>query len=48
MLNELLDTSDFPRRWSCGNWTELHGWTHILADGAIFFAYAAIPATFAF
>lgn len=30
-------------RWSCGQWTPLHGWVHILSDLAIFGAYAAIP-----
>ncbi|HWB13092.1 MAG TPA: PAS domain S-box protein [Pirellulales bacterium] len=39
----MLDTSDFPARWHCGHWTELHGWTHIVSDLAIFGAYAAIP-----
>ncbi|MET0261869.1 MAG: PAS domain S-box protein, partial [Rariglobus sp.] len=35
---------DFFPRWLCGAWTDFHGWTHILADVAIFGAYAAIPA----
>lgn len=39
----LFDTSDFPARWHCGNWTTLHGVTHIVADGAIAGAYAMIP-----
>lgn len=30
-------------RWSCGQWTPLHGWVHILSDLAIFGAYATIP-----
>lgn len=43
LISDLFDTSDFPARWSCGNWTSLHGWVHIIADIAIFGAYAAIP-----
>ena len=42
---ELFDTSDFPARWHCGNWSDLHGWLHISSDVAIFAAYAAIPFT---
>ena len=43
-LSKLFDTSDFPARWQCGNWTAGHGWMHILADVTIFGAYVAIPA----
>ncbi len=39
----LFDTSDFPARWYCGQWTSLHGWTHICSDVAIWGAYTAIP-----
>lgn len=42
-LQALFDTSDFPERWNCGNWSELHGWTHILADIGVGLAYTAIP-----
>ena len=42
-LSKLFDTSDFPARWHCGNWTEGHGWLHIVSDTAIFCAYTAIP-----
>lgn len=38
----LFDTTDFPARWHCGMWTQLHGWVHIVSDVAIFFAYAFI------
>jgi hypothetical protein len=31
-LTRLFDTSDFPPRWQCGNWTWGHGWLHILSD----------------
>jgi protein-histidine pros-kinase len=39
----IVDTSDFPARWWCGQWSPLHGWTHIVADLAVFGAYFAIP-----
>lgn len=42
-LSSLFDTSDFPARWTCGRWTALHGWTHIVADLLVFAAYFAIP-----
>jgi PAS domain S-box-containing protein len=42
-MTKLFDTSDFPARWYCGNWSSFHGWLHILSDLAIFGAYAAIP-----
>ncbi|MEX2113963.1 MAG: ATP-binding protein [Pirellulales bacterium] len=44
----LFDTSGFPPRWSCGHWTEVHGWTHIVADCAVFGAYMTIPAVFCY
>jgi two-component system, cell cycle sensor histidine kinase and response regulator CckA len=47
-LTNLFDTSDFPARWNCGHWTALHGWTHVIADVAIFGAYAAIPLSIAY
>jgi len=42
-LYHLIDTTDFPARWGCGNWTAIHGWTHIISDVLIWFAYMAIP-----
>jgi signal transduction histidine kinase len=42
-LRLLFDTSDFPARWHCGNWTATHGWVHILSDLSIASAYAMIP-----
>ncbi len=42
-LDTLFDTGDFPARWHCGTWTDLHGWTHICADIAIWGAYMTIP-----
>lgn len=39
----LFDTSDFPQRWNCGNWTSELGWLHIVSDLATWAAYTAIP-----
>lgn len=47
-LSKLLDVSDFPARWQCGNWSDALGWLHILSDLAIFAAYMAIPIGIAF
>jgi signal transduction histidine kinase len=44
-LANLFDTSDFPARWYCGDWTPLHGWVHIVSDSLIGLAYFTIPAT---
>ncbi len=44
-FRHLFDTSGFPPRWTCGQWSEAHGWLHILSDLAIFGAYSAIPLT---
>lgn len=42
-VSQLFDTSDFPARWQCGNWTAAHGWLHILSDLGVWSAYFAIP-----
>ena len=42
-FTSLFDTSDFPARWRCGNWTPAHGWLHILSDLGVWAAYFAIP-----
>lgn len=42
-FSKLFDTSDFPARWYCGNWSEFNGWLHISSDIAIWLAYFAIP-----
>src|SRR5437867_6492099 len=47
-LETLFDTGDFPARWHCGNWSEAHGWLHVLSDSAIFGAYFAIPVVLAY
>lgn len=44
----LFDTSDFPARWRCGNWSDVHGWIHITADLVTWAAYTAIPLTLAY
>lgn len=46
-IRQLFDTSGFPARWHCGDWSDIHGWLHILSDLAIFGAYAAIPTSIA-
>ena len=43
VVTQLFDTSDFPPRWQCGQWSPVHGWVHIVSDVAIFGAYLAIP-----
>ena len=42
-FKKLLDSSDWPPRWHCGNWTEFHGWLYIISDLLIWSAYFAIP-----
>ncbi len=42
-ITKFWDTSDFPARWRCGNWSEFLGWLHIVSDIATFGAYFAIP-----
>jgi PAS domain S-box-containing protein len=42
-LTHLFDTTGFPARWNCGDWTPAHGWMHILSDLAVWSAYFAIP-----
>jgi len=42
-FSQLFDTSDFMARWHCGDWTDGHGWLHILSDLAVWGAYVAIP-----
>ncbi|MEI6947041.1 ATP-binding protein [Paraflavisolibacter sp. H34] len=42
-FRKLFDTSDWPPRWHCGEWTGFHGWLYILSDLLIWSAYFAIP-----
>jgi PAS domain S-box-containing protein len=39
----LFDTSDWPPRWHCGQWSSFHGWFYIISDLLIWSAYFAIP-----
>ncbi|WP_159476532.1 ATP-binding protein [Dyadobacter sp. 3J3] len=39
----LFDTSDWPARWYCGNWSDFHGWLYIISDILIWAAYFLIP-----
>lgn len=41
-LSKLFDTADFPARWSCGRWSQGHGWLHILSDLGVFGAYLGL------
>lgn len=42
-FQKLLDTSDWPPRWLCGEWTEFHGWLYIISDLLIWAAYFSMP-----
>ncbi len=42
-FKRLIDTSSWPPRWYCGEWTDFHGWLYIISDAAIWAAYFAIP-----
>lgn len=44
-FRKLFDTSDWPPRWHCGNWSDFHGWLYIISDLLIWSAYFAIPLT---
>lgn len=46
-FQKLFDTSDYPARWTCGNWSAFEGWLHIISDMLIFCAYTAIPTALA-
>ncbi|MBN8822563.1 MULTISPECIES: ATP-binding protein [unclassified Spirosoma] len=42
-FRRLTDSSDWPPRWFCGNWTDFHGWLYIGSDLMIWLAYMVIP-----
>ncbi len=42
-FTHLLDTSGFPARWFCGQWSGFTGWLHIGSDVAIWAAYMVVP-----
>src|SRR5947208_258701 len=48
LVSQLFDTSSFPARWDCGDWTPLHGWLHIISDLGVWSAYLAIPLVLAY
>lgn len=47
-FGKMFDTSDYPARWYCGNWTLDVGWLHILSDIGIFVAYLSIASLLIF
>jgi hypothetical protein len=42
-ITNIFGTADWPARWHCGKWSELHGWLYILSDMGIWLAYFIIP-----
>lgn len=42
-ITDLFSTDQWPARWHCGQWSEIHGWTYIISDIMIGLAYVAIP-----
>jgi PAS domain S-box-containing protein len=42
-FQKLTDSSDWPARWHCGQWTAFHGWLYICSDLMIWSAYFTIP-----
>jgi chemotaxis family two-component system sensor kinase Cph1 len=43
LFTKVFDTSDWPPRWYCGTWTDVHGWVYIVSDLLIWACYFAIP-----
>jgi PAS domain S-box-containing protein len=43
-LLRMFDSTGFPDRWHCGEWSTFLGWLHIASDVTIWFAYMGIPA----
>jgi chemotaxis family two-component system sensor kinase Cph1 len=43
-FSRLLESSDWPARWHCGQWSDFHGWLYIISDLTIWLAYFLIPA----
>ncbi|TLD69989.1 response regulator [Phragmitibacter flavus] len=44
-FSNLFNTDGFVPRWNCGDWSEGHGWLHVVSDLMVFAAYFAIPLT---
>ncbi len=40
---KMFDSSHWPARWTCGEWSETEGWIYILSDFLIFLSYMSIP-----
>jgi signal transduction histidine kinase len=41
----LFNTSSWPARWECGDWSSFHGWLYISSDILIWLSYFMIPIT---
>ncbi|MEZ6235731.1 MAG: ATP-binding protein [Phycisphaerales bacterium] len=48
LVSWALDTTGFPARWNCGDWSATLGWMHIASDVTIWAAYMAIPVVLGF
>jgi len=42
-FGKLFNTEDFSARWHCGNWTDGHGWLHVISDCLVWGGYTTIP-----
>lgn len=42
-IRNLFSTEGFMPRWLCGEWSDAHGWLHVVSDTLVFGAYSAIP-----
>jgi signal transduction histidine kinase len=42
-VSKVFNTADWPARWANSNWSDFHGWLHILSDLLIWGSYLAIP-----
>ncbi len=42
-LGTILEKSNWPPRWQCGNWNPWFAWLYILSDFLTFLAYFGIP-----
>ena len=47
IFSDPFDTSSFPPRWFCGQWSAALGWLHVLSDTTIFLSYMLIPISIA-
>jgi chemotaxis family two-component system sensor kinase Cph1 len=42
-FKNIFRAESWPARWTCGRWTDFHGWLYIFSDLFIWAAYFAIP-----